>query len=127
MESSIQKQLVIKPVILIILSALIAVFLSWFVPHQLSTAISSIAKSQQQFSLPNQLWFFAFFSLALKPTFDLISNLVLLKRWQNNSVPSCPICSYPMLQRIAKRSSFAGQRFWGCYRFPRCTGKIHIG
>lgn len=38
------------------------------------------------------------------------------------SVPSCPKCGSPMVQRVAKQGSRAGSNFWGCPRFPACHG-----
>lgn len=35
---------------------------------------------------------------------------------------SCPECGAPMQVRIARRGSRAGQRFYGCSRYPRCRG-----
>lgn len=34
----------------------------------------------------------------------------------------CPLCGKPMLQRIAKRGSNAGNQFWGCSTYPACKG-----
>lgn len=34
----------------------------------------------------------------------------------------CPKCGSPMVQRIAQKGSQAGNRFWGCTRFPACRG-----
>lgn len=39
-----------------------------------------------------------------------------------SQVPFCPICSAPMVQRRARRGPAAGERFWGCSRFPGCKG-----
>lgn len=36
--------------------------------------------------------------------------------------PVCPRCAAPMVLRIAKKSSRAGQEFWGCSTFPVCRG-----
>ena len=36
--------------------------------------------------------------------------------------PVCPKCGSEMIRRTAKRGSNAGNRFWGCSRFPDCTG-----
>lgn len=36
--------------------------------------------------------------------------------------PACPKCGSPMVQRIAQKGSQAGNRFWGCTRFPACRG-----
>ncbi len=39
-----------------------------------------------------------------------------------NTAPHCPICKAPMVERTAKKGRRAGERFWGCSRFPRCRG-----
>jgi len=33
---------------------------------------------------------------------------------------TCAECGRPMVQRIAKRASLAGQPFWGCTGYPQC-------
>jgi restriction system protein len=38
------------------------------------------------------------------------------------TVPSCPQCGKPMVQRTARRGSNAGNRFWGCSAYPACKG-----
>jgi restriction system protein len=38
------------------------------------------------------------------------------------AAPGCPRCGASMMQRVAKRGSRAGERFWGCSRFPDCRG-----
>lgn len=35
---------------------------------------------------------------------------------------ACPKCGSPMVQRVAQKGSQAGNRFWGCTRFPACRG-----
>ncbi len=37
-------------------------------------------------------------------------------------VPLCPLCSTPMKLRIAKQGKNAGNKFWGCSKFPDCKG-----
>lgn len=44
------------------------------------------------------------------------------RRIEPSQVPSCPICSAPMVRRRARRGPAAGTRFWGCSRFPGCKG-----
>ncbi len=39
-----------------------------------------------------------------------------------SAVPACPRCGKPMVQRIARRGSNAGNRFWGCSAYPACKG-----
>jgi restriction system protein len=40
----------------------------------------------------------------------------------NSSTPACPVCGKPMVQRIARRGSNAGNSFWGCSAYPACKG-----
>ena len=37
-------------------------------------------------------------------------------------IPTCPLCSSPMKERVARRGADAGSRFWGCSRYPACKG-----
>jgi restriction system protein len=37
-------------------------------------------------------------------------------------VPVCPLCGKTMIQRLARRGSNAGNRFWGCSSYPACKG-----
>jgi len=37
--------------------------------------------------------------------------------------PFCPECQSRMVMRKAKRGAYAGKAFWGCSRYPECTGK----
>lgn len=39
-----------------------------------------------------------------------------------SATPSCPFCRDPMVIRTARRGRQAGQKFWGCSRFPSCRG-----
>lgn len=36
--------------------------------------------------------------------------------------PNCPRCGSEMVKRSATRGSMAGSMFWGCPRYPGCTG-----
>lgn len=38
------------------------------------------------------------------------------------AAPDCPVCSAAMVERVAKKGVSAGQRFWGCSRYPACRG-----
>lgn len=38
------------------------------------------------------------------------------------TVPNCPRCGAAMRLRRAQQGHNAGNRFWGCSRYPRCTG-----
>ncbi|WP_281011206.1 topoisomerase DNA-binding C4 zinc finger domain-containing protein [Borborobacter arsenicus] len=35
---------------------------------------------------------------------------------------TCPRCGSRMVRRTARRGSRAGRPFWGCSRYPSCTG-----
>lgn len=35
---------------------------------------------------------------------------------------ACPLCSKPMVRRVAKRGARAGTEFWGCTNYPACRG-----
>lgn len=39
----------------------------------------------------------------------------------------CPLCTKPMVRRIAKRGANAGGEFWGCTGYPACRGSRSIG
>jgi hypothetical protein len=36
--------------------------------------------------------------------------------------PRCPTCGGRMVVRRAKRKIYNGAEFWGCARYPACTG-----
>jgi restriction system protein len=40
----------------------------------------------------------------------------------SGTAPVCPTCSATMVERVAKKGANAGQRFWGCSRYPACRG-----
>jgi restriction system protein len=40
---------------------------------------------------------------------------------------TCPLCSKPMVRRMAKRGTNAGGEFWGCLGYPACRGTRSIG
>jgi restriction system protein len=42
------------------------------------------------------------------------------------SKPSCPVCGSAMVKREAKRGPNAGNAFWGCGTYPKCTGTSPI-
>lgn len=41
-----------------------------------------------------------------------------------NRSPACPKCGSPMVLREAKKGPNAGNKFWGCSRFPQCRGIV---
>jgi len=42
------------------------------------------------------------------------------------SAPDCPKCGSEMIKRRARKGSNAGNEFWGCPNYPRCSGVINI-
>jgi restriction system protein len=32
----------------------------------------------------------------------------------------CPACGSEMIVKVARKGKYAGQKFWGCSRFPEC-------
>jgi|SRR5690606_269642 len=126
-ETSVRKRLILKPLMLAAIMLVVALFIIWFVPHQLSKAISLIGNAEQRVSFPPIFSLTIIVALVFKPISLLVSNLILLRKWEAGRNPSCPACSYPMIKRLAKRGEYAGQKFWGCIQYPRCGGKIHIG
>jgi restriction system protein len=43
------------------------------------------------------------------------------------STPACPKCGVDMVLRTVRQGSSAGQRFWGCARFPHCRETRPVG
>lgn len=40
----------------------------------------------------------------------------------HSGAPLCPKCGSPMLRRTARQGGYTGRMFWGCSRYPSCTG-----
>jgi len=40
--------------------------------------------------------------------------------------PACPVCASPMVRRTARRGSNSGNEFWGCPKYPKCSGTRDI-
>jgi restriction system protein len=48
-------------------------------------------------------------------------------REQNaEDVPGCPKCGGEMIERTATRGPFIGKPFWGCRKYPKCTGTARM-
>lgn len=41
---------------------------------------------------------------------------------QTSRTPSCPKCGASMVRRTARKGVHAGNKFWGCSRYPSCKG-----
>ena len=124
MNNHIKRKLILTPLIVISVGIVIAIFIFNFIPYQLSK-ISFLNGNEIVF--PSILLYMLIFGFTFKPFLNLIENFLLIRKCESGHNPSCPICSYPMVNRLAKRGKYIGQEFWGCHRFPKCSGKIHIG
>lgn len=127
MNKTIKNRLIVRPLVLTVVTLAAALFVIWFVPHQLSYAISVISKSDQQVQFPGYMAYFVVLAFTFRPVVLLITNLLHVRRWKTGESPGCPVCRFPMVKRLARRGQFIGQRFWGCTQFPGCGGKVHIG
>lgn len=45
---------------------------------------------------------------------------------QNSETPKCPKCGATMVERVIKRGSKQGERFYGCSKYPACDGVVNI-
>ena len=43
-----------------------------------------------------------------------------------SNTPSCPVCGSTMLRKTARRGRYKGRDFFGCSRYPACTGIVNI-
>lgn len=50
----------------------------------------------------------------------------LKKRLRRSAKTKCPECSSPMVVRTAQRGDNAGNPFWGCSTYPKCTAVKNI-
>ena len=124
MNEQIKTKLIVKPILLIVIALIAALFLINFLPYQLSK-IPFL--SNQGVSLPANVGYILIFAFTLGPILSLIKNLFLIRGMKNGDNPLCPDCSSPMKRKVAKKGKYSGQEFWGCLTFPKCSGKIHIG
>ena len=45
---------------------------------------------------------------------------------ERSSAPVCPMCGAEMVLRTATRGKYAGEKFWGCSKFPNCKGLLPV-
>jgi hypothetical protein len=57
--------------------------------------------------------------LTPKPAPLQVSTSVLIPQTKTTN---CPVCGGTMVKRMAKKGRTKGQYFWGCGRYPKCTG-----
>lgn len=124
MERSVKNKLILRPLFAICVGLLLALFIFNFIPYQWSK-IPLLNGNEIKF--PPSLLYLLAFAFTLKPILNLLKNWFLIRKCEQGNSPSCPVCGYPMVNRVAKRGKYIGQEFWGCFTYPKCTGKIHIG
>ena len=124
MNVKIKNKLLLKHFLIIAVAVAMALILYNVIPYQLSKLPILNGK---EIKFPPNILYMLVFALTLKPILNLLSTLILIRKWRRGDNPSCPSCSYPMVRRVAKKGKYSGQEFWGCLTFPRCAGKIHIG
>lgn len=54
----------------------------------------------------------------------LIAGVRSMEGQPSNDSQCCPRCGSPVALRTARRGSSAGQRFFGCTRYPQCRGTL---
>ena len=50
------------------------------------------------------------------------SRVTMSSNEPDHLTPTCPRCNTPMVMRKARRGPNAGEKFWGCPNFPKCSG-----
>lgn len=46
--------------------------------------------------------------------------------FEETQIPYCPKCGAKMVLRTATRGRYEGNKFWGCLKYPNCTGLLTI-
>ncbi|WP_351124795.1 topoisomerase DNA-binding C4 zinc finger domain-containing protein [Shewanella sp. T24-MNA-CIBAN-0130] len=46
--------------------------------------------------------------------------------FEETEIPFCPKCGSKMALRTAKNGAHAGNKFWGCSKYPKCKGLLNI-
>jgi len=62
----------------------------------------------------------------LKEIIHKTKNSMSFNLSSNTETPNCPLCSSLMVERTAKKGKYAGSKFWGCSKFPKCRETISI-
>jgi len=57
----------------------------------------------------------------VQPTQKVKSDLIAINQSLSSDIAQvCPKCGSPMVVRVARKGSRAGQKFWGCKGYPNC-------
>ena len=127
MESQVKNKLIYRPFFIGIASTIFGLFFVFLLEYVLTNMLQAVSKTEQQFHFPVVMYIALPVAFSLPAIKALAKNALSLKSWKQGDAPSCPECNFPMVERVAKKGRFVGQSFWGCYRYPKCSGKIHIG
>lgn len=129
MDSRIKRRMLIIPLVFAVVGAITGFLMIYFIEHQLINMFHAVSKVEVEVkaNFPYFVYLILAFSFAIPGLKAFLFNLIAVRQWRSGLSPSCPVCGFPMIQRIARRGPYIGQCFWGCYQYPRCCGKIHIG
>jgi DNA-binding helix-hairpin-helix protein with protein kinase domain len=89
-------------------------------PHVAPTSVPGIASFQRR--APTTKPGFAFGGTQTGPSGGPIASPRQARAPKLSAKPTCPNCRSRMVLRTAHRGQNAGNNFWGCSRFPSCTG-----
>jgi hypothetical protein len=119
----------------VIAAGIVYSLMRWVAPHCFTDnmIVGPMCKA-----MPGLAWMGGYFFLGLAGLAALRQSLEALGRRErtprreaapplpvlNSKAPACPTCDAPMVERTAKRGAYAGKSFWGCSRYPRCTGTL---
>jgi hypothetical protein len=117
----------------VIVAGIVYSLMRWVAPHCFT---GNIIVGPMCKALPGVAWmggsfFFALAGLAaLRQSLEVRGRRKQTPRREPESAPPslaseaprCPSCHSPMVERTAKRGAHAGNRFWGCAHYPKCTG-----
>ncbi len=51
---------------------------------------------------------------------------IINKKENKKQINTCAKCNSEMVMRVAKKGSFAGNKFWGCSSYPKCRNIVNI-
>lgn len=55
-----------------------------------------------------------------------VENHIEDNEFEETEIPFCPKCGSKMVLRTAKTGQYAGNKFWGCSKYPNCKGLLNI-
>lgn len=58
----------------------------------------------------------------VRPAVDVATAQPVTPFETGSAAPTCPLCSKPMVRRVARQGVNAGNAFWSCSGYPSCRG-----